>query len=122
MRISQEVSHVVDAAFRKSIKAERVDTCVICTKKWSYFDHSYQLAKAPGILLKAKRKEGGSESLGTRVTPKQTCEISMECDAVPWEEPEDRKASANDWYERAASDREALAEEAEPMPANQKLS
>ena len=31
-RISQEVSHVVDAAFRRTIKAERVDTCVICTK------------------------------------------------------------------------------------------
>jgi hypothetical protein len=112
VRTAKEESHVIGAAFRDSIKAKIVDTFVICTKKWSYYDQEGKLAKAPGILLKAKRADAKVASTTVLALSNQTCELSMECDVAPWEEPEDRAASALHWYELAASKREALAEEA----------
>jgi hypothetical protein len=38
VEIGHEISGVVDAAFRASLKTNVVDTCVICTTNWSYFD------------------------------------------------------------------------------------
>ena len=102
--IGQEADHVVGAAFRISIKADVVETCVICTTKWAYFDHDYSLCSAPGILLKAQRDNRTASF-------HQVGELAQELDDADLE-IEEREASDQCWYEAAASAREALAEEA----------
>ncbi len=53
VEISQENCDAVEAAFRASLNAKTVDTCVVCATKWMYYDPDYSLGCAAGILLKA---------------------------------------------------------------------
>ena len=89
--IGQEADHVVGAAFRISIKADVVETCVICTMKWAYFDHDYSLCIATGILLKARR-DNRTASTTAQASFHQVGELARELDDADLE-IEEREAS-----------------------------